>query len=246
MRDTGGSLDYELDLYAVNEAHGFNLAMPAGEYVRLIVHDTGHGMSGEVLERIFEPFFSTKPAGRGTGLGLTLVQKIIASSGGYVRVESQREAGTTFTVYLPKSPLPATPPRPEENQVLPGHREQILVVDDEIPVLSVLQQSLRRMGYRVITRADSHAALETFRAEPDKFDLVITDHTMPGLQGAELAEKMGEIRAEVPVILVTGLNQPPNFKGSRYAPRRAVCQKPINFVELSHQLRDFLGTTSKP
>jgi len=118
------------------------------------------------------------------------------------------------------------------------------VVDDEIPVLSVIQQSLRKMGYRVITRADSQDALETFRAEPDKFDLVITDHTMPGLQGAELAEKMGEIRSEVPVILVTGLNQPPSFKGSRFAPRRAVCQKPINFVELSHRLRDFLGSSN--
>jgi CheY-like chemotaxis protein len=128
--------------------------------------------------------------------------------------------------------------------VLPGQREQILVVDDEVPVLSVIQQSLRKMGYRVITRADSQDALETFRAEPDKFDLVITDHTMPGLQGAELAEKMGEIRSEVPVILVTGLNQPPSFKGSRYAPRRAVCQKPINFVELSHRLREFLGTNN--
>lgn len=240
MRDTGGSLDYELDLCEFNEEQSLKLALPAGAYVRLVVRDTGHGMTNEVLERIFEPFFSTKPAGRGTGLGLTLVQKIITSSNGYVRAESQKDVGTTFTVYLPKSALPATPPNPEDNQVLPGRREQILVVDDEIPVLSVIQQSLRKMGYRVITRADSQDALETFRAEPNKFDLVITDHTMPGLQGADLAEKMGEIRSEVPVILVTGLNQPPSFQGSRHAARRAVCQKPINFVELSHRLRDFL------
>jgi CheY-like chemotaxis protein len=111
--------------------------------------------------------------------------------------------------------------------------------------LSVMQQSLRQMGYCVITRADSQDALETFRAEPDRFDLVITDHTMPGLQGAELAEKIGEIRAELPVILVTGLNQPPSFNGSRYAQHRAVCQKPINFVELSHRLRDFLDAGKK-
>lgn len=245
MREKGGTLDYQLDVCEVLEDQAGRLAVPAGSYVRLSVRDTGHGMTNEVLERIFEPFFSTKPSGRGTGLGLTLVQKIVAGSSGYVRVESQVEVGTSFTVYLPKSNLPATQSNPVDNQVLPGQREQILVVDDEVPVLSVIQQSLRRMGYRVITRADSHDALETFRAEPDKFDLVITDHTMPGLQGAELAEKVGEIRAEVPVILVTGLNQPPSFKGSRYAPRRAVCQKPINFVELSHRLRDFLETGRK-
>jgi PAS domain S-box-containing protein len=245
MRDKGGDLDYELDLCEVTAMQSSQLALPVGTYVRLKVRDTGHGMTSEVMERIFEPFFSTKPVGRGTGLGLTLVQKIVTGSGGQIRVESDPELGTTFTLYLPKSPVAAAPISPTDNQVRPGRREQILVVDDEIPVLSVMQQSLRQMGYRVITRADSQDALETFRAEPGRFDLVITDHTMPGLQGAELAEKMGDIRAELPVILVTGLNQPPTFNGSRYAQHRAVCQKPINFVELSHRLRDFLDAGKK-
>jgi PAS domain S-box-containing protein len=245
MRDKGGDLDYELDLCEVAAMQSSQLALPVGTYVRLKVRDTGHGMTSEVMERIFEPFFSTKPVGRGTGLGLTLVQKIVTGSGGQIRVESDPELGTTFTLYLPKSPVAAAPISPTDNQVRPGRREQILVVDDEIPVLSVMQQSLRQMGYRVITRADSQDALETFRAEPGRFDLVITDHTMPGLQGAELAEKMGDIRAELPVILVTGLNQPPTFNGSRYAQHRAVCQKPINFVELSHRLRDFLDASKK-
>jgi PAS domain S-box-containing protein len=240
MRDKGGDLNYEVDLCEVTTVQSSQHTLPVGTYVRLKVRDTGHGMTSEVMERIFEPFFSTKPVGRGTGLGLTLVQKIVAGSGGQIRVESEPETGTTFTLYLPKSPVAAVPISPTDNQVRPGRREQILVVDDEVPVLSVMQQSLRQMGYRVITRADSQDALETFRAEPERFDLVITDHTMPGLQGADLAEKIGEIRAELPVILVTGLNHPPSFAGSRFAPKRAVCQKPINFVELSHRLRDFL------
>ncbi len=113
-------------------------------------------------------------------------------------------------------------------------------MDDEIPVLSMMQQRLRQIGYRVITRADSLNAMETFRAEPAKFDLVITDHTMPGMQGAELAEKLGDLRPDLPIILMTGLNQPPDLTASRYAPLRNVFQKPIDFVQLSHRLRKFL------
>ena len=104
----------------------------------------------------------------------------------------------------------------------------------------MMQQHLRKLGYRVITRADSLNALETFRNEPTKFDLIITDHTMPALQGADLTEKLGEIRPDVPAILMTGLNQPPSFTGSVYEPLRAVISKPINFLELSHRLRGFL------
>ena len=198
-------------------------------------------MSREVLDKIFEPFFTTKALGCGTGLGLTLVQNIVARTGGFIRVDSQLGRGTTFDIYLPSSPLSPAAPQRDENEIVPGRHERLLVVDDEIPVLNLMQQQLRRMGYRVITRADSQAALAAFRSAPQTFDLVITDHTMPGLQGAELAEQLGDIRSEVPVILVTGLNQPPSFAGSRYSSQRAVCRKPINFSELSLQLREFLG-----
>jgi len=103
----------------------------------------------------------------------------------------------------------------------------------------------RRMGYRVITRADSLDAMETFRAEPCKFHLVITDHTMPGLQGADLAEQMGDIRPDLPVVLMTGLNQPPDFSGSAYARRRAIFQKPINLTAHSRSLRKLLDEPAK-
>jgi len=240
MKSNGGRLDYELESLHLEAGAAAGLAMPPGDYVHLIVRDTGRGMSHEVVERIFEPFFTTKAAGRGTGLGLTLVQKIVSRSGGYIKVNSHVGEGTTFQIYLPLSQEPPAPAPVDKDQLLRGHREQILVVDDEIPVLSMMQQHLRQMGYRVTTRADSLEAMKTFHADPDNFDLVITDHTMPGLQGAELAEELGARRPNLPVILMTGLNQPPNLAASRHAPLRFVFQKPINFVELSHRLRKFL------
>jgi PAS domain S-box-containing protein len=240
MKSKGGRLEFELETVELDADIAEGLSFPAGSYVHLSVSDTGRGMTPEVLGRIFEPFFTTKAPGRGTGLGLTLVQKIVTRSGGHIKVKSQQDRGTTFHLYLPKSSeLPATT-SPDKNKILPGNHEQILVVDDEIPVLDMMQQRLRKMGYRVTTRADSREAMKTFCADPGHFDLVITDHTMPDLQGAELAEEMSTVRPDLPVILMTGLNEPPDLSSSRYAPLRYVFQKPINFVELSHCLRRFL------
>jgi PAS domain S-box-containing protein len=242
MSRQGGRLDYELEAVHLNPAQASIFSVPPGPYVHLTVRDTGHGMPREVVNRIFEPFFTTKAPGRGTGLGLAVVHKIVTRGGGQIQVESEEGKGTTFHIYLPQSLQPLAPPRRDETHLLPGRRERILVVDDEVPVLSMMQQHLHKLHYRVVTRADSLAALEIFRAEPEKFDLIITDHTMPSLQGAELAEKLGEIRPNLPVILMTGLNQPPDFTGSNYAALRSVISKPINFFELSRRLREFLDT----
>jgi two-component system, cell cycle sensor histidine kinase and response regulator CckA len=241
MSPKGGRLEYILGVEDLDAAPAAKLALTPGPYVHFQTRDTGHGMSREVLERVFEPFFTTKPAGRGTGLGLTFVHKMVTRCQGRIDVESEEGKGTTFHIYLPQSPEPAVPlVAPAQNQILPGHREQILVVDDEVFLLSLMQQRLRSMGYRVITRADSVSAMEDFSADPRKFALVITDHTMPTLQGADLAEKLGDIRPDLPVILVTGLEPPPDLSRSRYAPLRAVVSKPIDFVQLSHRLRQFL------
>jgi PAS domain S-box-containing protein len=240
MKSNGGRLEYLLEIAHLDANQAEMLSLPPGDYVHLTTRDTGRGMNREVLERIFEPFFTTKAPGCGTGLGLTLVQKIVARAMGKISVESEEDKGTAFHIYLPRSPHPVAEADETIHKVMPGRNERILIIDDEIPVLSMMQQRLRQMGYRVVTRADSIEALHTFRAEPAKFDLVITDHTMPAMLGAELAEQVGDLRPDVPVVLMTGLNQPPNLTGSRYAARRAVFQKPINFVELSHRMRKFL------
>jgi PAS domain S-box-containing protein len=240
MKPKGGRVDYELELVSLDAAQSENLSVPAGRYLHLTVRDSGRGMNREVLEKIFEPFFTTKAPGRGTGLGLTLVRQIVARTGGQIRVDSEEGHGSTFHIYLPQSTQPVSELEGNDRKILPGHSERILVIDDEIPILSMMQQRLRQMGYRVVTRADSLEAMDTFRAEPLKFDLVITDHTMPSLQGAELAEKIGALRPELPVILMTGLNQAPDLTGSRYAEKRSVFHKPIDFIELSHRMRKFL------
>jgi PAS domain S-box-containing protein len=244
MRAKGGRLDYELQALELNESRGTDLSLKPGPYLCLTIRDTGHGMSQEVMDKIFEPFFTTKPTGEGTGLGLALIHKIISVCDGCITVDSQEGLGTTFRIYLPRSRQAAVVPAGTEADIRPGHREQILIVDDEVPILSMMQQRLRKMGYRVTTRADSLEALETFRREPTRFDLVLTDHTMPGLQGADLAEKIGEIRPETPVILMTGLNRPPGFEGSRFQSLRRLVRKPIDFVELSGRLREFLDRRS--
>jgi two-component system, cell cycle sensor histidine kinase and response regulator CckA len=162
-----------------------------------------------------------------------------------VKVASQEGKGTTFHLYLPKSTEAPAPSLTDKSQIIRGHREQILVVDDEIPILDMMQQHLRKMNYRVITRADSLEAMKTFRANAENFDLVITDHTMPDMQGDELAEEIGAVRPDLPIILMTGLNQPPDLSSSRFATRRHVFQKPINFVQLSHCMREFLDEAHK-
>lgn len=240
MGSKGGTLEYELQLTRLDSHQAAALTLRPGPYIRLTVRDTGRGMSREILERIFEPFFTTKAPGCGTGLGLTLVHRIVTRAEGGISVQSEENKGTVFHIYLPQSTAPLAEPDGEELKILPGRNERILIVDDEVPVLSMMQQRLRQIGYRVVTRADSLEALHTVRTEPSKFDLVITDHTMPSLLGADLAEQVGDIRPDLPVVLITGLNQPPNLLHSRYAMKRAVFQKPIDFIELSHRLRKLL------
>jgi signal transduction histidine kinase/CheY-like chemotaxis protein len=241
MRKSGGQLTFDIQPLDVSVAQASRMApLRAGPHLCLTVRDTGHGMSREVLDKLFDPFFTTKPAGEGTGLGLTLVQTIVDRSGGYLTVESHEGVGTTFRIYLPSAKNLSVPPELTRAKIMPGRREWLLVVDDEPEILHLIQQYLRKMNYRVYTRADSPDALATFRADPGKFAAVLTDHTMPVMQGAELAEKLGDIRPDLPVILMTGLNQLPDFAGSHHAARRAVVRKPIDFAELSQRLRQFL------
>jgi signal transduction histidine kinase/ActR/RegA family two-component response regulator len=201
----GGVLTVMLDRVAVPErrllSHGTLLP---GPYVRLSVRDTGSGIPPAVLERMFDPFFTTKGIGEGTGLGLSLVHGIVADFGGAIDVTTQAGAGTTFTVWLPAS---GETPRLLAEPVgdLPrGNGETVMIVDDQRSLVALAEETLAALGYEPAGFESSVAALEAFRAEPQRFDLVLTDETMPDLSGVELAREMRRVRPELPVVLMSG------------------------------------------
>ena len=162
-------------------------------------------MGPDVLDRIFDPYFTTKEVGEGTGLGLAVTHGILASHDGAITVQSTPGAGTTFEIYLPQipqSPEPVTSPAAS----LPHGTGRILFVDDEAVLARVSQSMLARCGYDVVSRTSSIEALEAFRAMPHRFDLVVTDQTMPQMTGEELAQALRRIRPDIPIILCTGFS----------------------------------------
>jgi CheY-like chemotaxis protein len=208
----------------------------AGPYLRLTVSDTGHGMDAAVLDRIFDPYFTTKAPGEGTGLGLAVVQGIVKAHEGAITVHSEPGRGTTFHVFLPRAEAVA-PVKAEPLDSLPTGSERILLLDDEPGLADSGKTLLESLGYRVTTKTGSPEALAAFRADPDAFDLVITDMTMPGLTGLELARELLAIRPGVPIILCTGFSELVNEKMAREAGIRAFVMKPIGIATLARTVR---------
>jgi signal transduction histidine kinase/ActR/RegA family two-component response regulator len=200
-----GVLTVVLERVAVGErrltSHG---ALRAGGYARLSVTDTGGGIPPAVLKRMFDPFFTTKRVGDGTGLGLALVHGIVADFGGAIDVATQLGAGTTFTIWLPAAG--AMPKRRAEpaGELPRGNGETILIVDDEHALVALAEETLAELGYEPVGFASSLAALQAFRADPKRFDLVLTDETMPDLTGTELAREIRQLRPEISIILMSG------------------------------------------
>lgn len=206
MRPAGGTLEVALEAMDVDDRLAAQHAsLKPGPHVRLTVRDTGHGMTPDVCARIFDPFFTTKKEGDGTGMGLAVVHGIVTSHGGAITVASAPGQGSLFTVYLPQlveMPVRDTLPR----ETLPYGQGMILFVDDEAALAQVAETILTRLGYTVTTCTNSQEALATFQASPDQFDLVITDQTMPGLTGENLAKALRQIRPDLPIILCTGFS----------------------------------------
>jgi signal transduction histidine kinase/ActR/RegA family two-component response regulator len=203
--DQGGVLTVALDRVTVGERRLLSQGtLSGGHYARLRVSDTGSGIAPAVLERMFDPFFTTKRVGDGTGLGLALVHGIVADFGGVIDVETQIGAGTTFTIWLPAT---GETPRliAESPGDLPrGNGETVMIVDDERALVALAEETLAGLGYEPVGFDSSVAALQAFRAEPRRFDLVLTDEIMPDLAGTQLAREIRQLRPDISIILMSG------------------------------------------
>lgn len=210
-------------------------------YVRLLVADTGHGMDAAILRRIFEPFFTTKPIGKGTGLGLAVVHGIVQSHEGCITVESQPGRGTTFQIYFPAQPEQSLPPATTLENIPRGDGQTVLILDDEAALGRMLQQLLRRLNYQTVIFSDPHEAIGKFGAGPAQFDVVLTDLTMPDLNGIEVSRQMHAIRSDVPVILTSGTDLDLGDKHLREAGICEVIEKPISTHLLAQALKRVLN-----
>ena len=209
-----------------------------GPHVRLSVTDTGTGMEPEVMQRIFEPFFTTKQVGRGVGMGLAVVHGIVEKHRGAITVDSQPGKGTTFNIYLPK--IDSIAIQNQTSVLMPGNGEMILVVDDEEALVNMTKQTLSRLGYTVVGKTSSTAALQAFRKAPHKFDLVIADYAMPDMAGAQLAEELMSIRPDIPVVLCTGFSEDIDAAGARAIGIRDFLIKPVTKENLARIIRRIL------
>ena len=245
MLEAGGVLEIELSRveFDAEKAPGYE-GLAAGLFHRLTVRDTGHGMSQEVQERIFEPFYTTKEKGRGTGLGLSVVHGIVKSNGGAITVESTPDAGSVFNVYLPLVDY-ETVEEISDGTPLPKGREHILVVDDEESLVEITTEILEYLDYRVTARTSSLEALKAFRANPEKFDLVVTDQTMPGMTGLELSKKISRRRPDLPIVLCTGFSETVTLQKAQASGITELAFKPIIMEDLAFMIRKILNRTAR-
>jgi len=240
MEDEGGMLEVTLKEVELGIDDLKDQSMTPGAYVCLKVADTGHGMDQSVISRIFEPYFTTKESGKGTGLGLAVVHGIVKSYKGDIRVYSEPGEETAFHVYLPVIKSQFETEKTEAIKPVPRGTERILLVDDEEPIVCMEKQMLERLGYDVTERTSSIEALEAFRASPDKFDLVITDMTMPNMTGVQLALKLLEIRPDIPIIICTGFSTKIDHPKAKEFGIRGFVMKPVVMSELGKKIREVL------
>lgn len=240
MEEGGGRLRLQIkDVTITSDSEALKNGMEPGEYVQICVSDTGTGIKTENLQSIFEPYFTTKEVGKGTGIGLAVVHGIIQGCNGFIDVNSTVGRGTTFEIYFPitktAEEVASTGKKP-----IPGGDETILVVDDEAPLAEMLKRVLEQLGYTVIVCTDSLEALRLFRSEPQNIDALVTDMTMPGLTGDKLTKACQKLKPDLISLVCTGYSEIVSPRSATEMGVLAVIQKPIIKGELARVLRDGL------
>ncbi len=240
MEQTGGNLSITVEKVSLDDISANNCPdLKKGKHIKIVVGDTGPGIAPEIIDRIFDPYFTTKGVGTGSGMGLSVVHGIVKNHGGAIIVDSEPGKGTSFSIFFP-----IVTEKPEKEfkikGELPGGNEAILFVDDEESITDVIQKILERIGYRVESKLDPEEALELFKSKPEYFDLVITDMTMPQMTGAKLSEKLIEIRSDIPIIICSGHSSLMDEEKSRQLGIAAYVMKPVSMSEIAKTIRKVL------
>jgi CheY-like chemotaxis protein len=236
MLETGGTLKIRLSHREMKGKAAALAQVPAGSYGKLVISDTGIGIPSENLDRIFNPYFTTKDKGKGTGLGLAAVHGICMSHGGSILVESQIGKGTTFIVYLPLTQDKNDKVK-QADLLVPGGNERIMLVDDEHDIREIEKEMLETQGYIVTVKNNAKEALTLFAKQPEQFDLVITDMTMPNMTGDRLAGELIKIRADIPIILSTGYSELMSKEKATSLGIKAFLMKPFTMRDLLKIIR---------
>ncbi|MFC1592290.1 response regulator, partial [Thermodesulfobacteriota bacterium] len=245
MRETGGMLQVTVEDITFDDTAAASIPdITAGHYLAISVSDTGHGMDLVVVDRIFDPYFTTKGKGEGTGLGLSVVHGIVKSHKGAIAVDSTINNGTTFVVYLPIIYLDI---QAEEKNAspIPGGNECLLIVDDEKLIVDMTKLMLKQLGYKVYGRTGSHNALEMVRKDPYKFDLIITDKIMPRMNGFEFAQAVHKLRPDIPILLFTGYSDISDAETARSTGIAGIVMKPIITRDLAEKIRQAFAVNNK-
>ena len=240
MEENGGSLKITLEQVRMEPAPWIFPELPAGEYALLKVSDTGTGIEKDIMDKILNPYFTTKKNDKGTGLGLSIVHGIVKNCKGDIRIYSEPGKGTKVHVYFPILEEITERRDTNESKTIPGGTEKILLVDDEEMIARMAKYMLQRLGYCITIRTGSVEALEVFKANQDNFDLVITDMTMPNMTGIELAKEIKRIRPDIPVIIFTGFSNHINEEKCKELGIQGYAMKPLKKREIAETIRRVL------
>jgi len=246
MRETGGELSVTLSVVHITAQDALlaHQELVPGQYVKLEVADSGHGIDPQIIEKIFNPYFTTKPKGEGTGLGLSVVHGIVKTYGGQIKAYSELEQGTTIQVYFPRIDMDEDVQTSETQNSLPRGNERIIIVDDDELLLEIMTIALKKLGYEVISSNSSQEAFDIFQTDPQSFDLIITDMTMPHMTGLELTEKIFGVRPHMPIVMCTGFSELISKEKANALGIKRFLTKPVLRTAMAKTVREVLDDNS--